>query len=60
MAGGRSVVVWFGNKWEMDKGETMNHFIKRIKDGEMMFDAPDYIKITSAKQRSLTKVRRYI
>ena len=55
----KSIVIWFGQKWSMKEGETVNSIIRDVRDGVMMFDAPDYIKITDKNQRSLTKVKRY-
>ena len=59
MAKGKSIVIWFGQKWSMEEGETVNSIIRDVRDGVMVFDAPDYIKITDKNQRSLTKVKRY-
>ena len=59
MTKGKSIVVWFGQKWRMDEGETVNSIIRQVRGGEIMFNAPDYIKITDANQRSLTKVKKY-
>lgn len=42
----REVIVWFGNKLKLDKGETIEELLGKLRDGTMIFEGLDLVKIT--------------
>ena len=55
----KEIIIWFGQKWKLKKNETVKDIKEEVEQGGIMFDAPDYIKITDSRGNTLLKKTKY-
>ena len=55
----KEILVWYAYKLRMRKGQTIKDIKEKIDDGELIFDSPDYTKITDSRGNTLMKKTRY-
>lgn len=55
----KEIIIWLGDKWKLRKGETVKDIVEQMRDGEIITDLPDYIKITDIRGNTLLKRTNY-